>query len=127
MGIIMAGIARSVREHGLPVQAPAVLLAGRECTVTIGKNAAGRGGRNTEFLLGFAVAAAGMPGVYAIAGDSDGIDDTEDAAGAVVTPDTLARGAAQGLSARASLTAHDSYNYFSALGDLVVTGPTLTM
>jgi hydroxypyruvate reductase len=126
MGTVMAGIARSVREHGLPVQPPAVLLSGGEGTVTIGKGVAGRGGRNTEFLLGFAVAAAEMPGVCAIAGDSDGIDGTEDAAGAVVTPDTLARGAAQGLSARASLTGHDSYSYFSALGDLVVTGPTLT-
>ena len=125
LGTVMAGIARSVREHGLPVKAPAVLLSGGEGTVTIGKGAAGRGGRNTEFLLGLAVA-AGANGLYAIAGDSDGIDGTEDAAGAIVTPDTLTRGAAKGLSARAFLTAHDSYSYFSALGDLVVTGPTLT-
>ena len=125
MGTIMAGIARSVREHGLPLKAPAVLLSGGEGTVTIGKGKAGRGGRNTEFLLGFAIA-AGTSGFYAIAGDTDGIDGTEDAAGAIVTPDTLARGTAQGLSARAFLTAHDSYSYFSGLGDLVVTGPTLT-
>lgn len=126
IGTVMAGIARSVREHGLPVKAPAVLLSGGEGTVSIGKGAAGRGGRNTEFLLSFAVAMAGAPNIFAIAGDSDGIDGTEDAAGAIVAPDTLVRGAAQGLSARAFLTAHDSYSYFSALGDLVITGPTLT-
>jgi hydroxypyruvate reductase len=126
MGTVLAGIARSVKEHGQPVAAPAVLLSGGEGTVTIGSAKAGRGGRNTAFLLGFAVAAAGAEGVYAIAGDSDGIDGTEDAAGAMVTPTTLARGAALGLNARALLAGHDSYSYFSALGDLVVTGPTLT-
>jgi hypothetical protein len=126
IGIVMAGIARSVREHGRPAKPPVVLLSGGEGTVTIGRGAAGRGGRNTEFLLSFAVGIAGAPGIYAIAGDSDGIDGTDDAAGAIVTPDTLARGAASGLSARAHLTGHDSYSYFSALGDLVVTGPTLT-
>ena len=126
MGIVMAGIARSVAQHGLPVAAPAVLLSGGEGTVTIGKDAAGRGGRNTEFLLGFAVAAAGASNIWAVAGDSDGIDGTEDAAGAMVTPDTLARGNAQGLTARSFLSAHDSYSYFDALGDLIRTGPTLT-
>lgn len=126
MGTVLAGIARSVREHGLPVKAPAVLLSGGEGTVTIGKGEAGRGGRNTEFLLGFALAAAGMPGVYAIAGDSDGIDGTEDAAGALVTPDTLERATAAGLNPRRVLAGHDSYSLFSRLGDLVVTGPTLT-
>ena len=125
IGTVMAGIARSVREHGQPARPPVVLLSGGEGTVTIGKGAAGRGGRNTEFLLGLAVA-AGAHGLYAIAGDSDGIDGTEDAAGAIVTPDTLARGEARNLAARAFLTAHDSYSYFAALGDLVVTGPTLT-
>lgn len=126
MGTVLAGVARSVREHGLPVKAPAVLLSGGEGTVTIGKGEAGRGGRNTEFLLGFALAAAGLPGVYAIAGDSDGIDGTEDAAGALVTPDTLQRASAAGLNARRVLAGHDSYSLFSRLGDLVVTGPTLT-
>ena len=126
IGIVMAGIARSVAQHGLPLKAPVVLLSGGEGTVTIGTGSAGRGGRNTEFLLGFAVAAAGAPGIWAIAGDSDGIDGTEDAAGALVTPDTLARGAARGLTARAFLSGHDSYSYFDALGDLIRTGPTLT-
>jgi glycerate 2-kinase len=126
LGTVMAGIARSVRAHGQPVAPPAVLLSGGETTVTIGRDGAGKGGRNTEFLLGFTVAAQGQPGVWAIAGDSDGIDGTEDAAGAVVTPDTLARGRAAGRDARRFLAAHDSYSYFDAIGDLVRTGPTLT-
>ena len=126
IGTAMAGIARSVRVHGLPVGAPAILLSGGETTVAIGQGPAGRGGRNTEFLLGFALATAGETGVWAIAGDSDGIDGTEDAAGAIVTPDTLSRGRAAGLDARGYLSAHDSYTYFHRLGDLILTGPTLT-
>lgn len=126
LGTFMAGIARSVRTHGQPVGAPAVILTGGETTVTIGKGPAGRGGRNTEFLLGFAVAMAGEANVWAIAGDSDGIDGTEDAAGAIVGPDTLERGRAAGLNARAALAGHNSYSYFRAIGDLVITGPTLT-
>lgn len=126
LGTVMAGIAKSVARHRLPVAPPAILLSGGECTVTLGTSPAGRGGRNTEFLLGFAVAAAGAPGIWALAGDSDGIDGTEDAAGALVAPDTLARGHAKGLIARDFLSAHDSYSYFDALGDLIRTGPTLT-
>ena len=125
-GTVMAGIARSVQSHGLPIRAPAALLSGGETTVTIGQGPAGRGGRNTEFLLGFALATAGTPGVWAVAGDSDGIDGTEDAAGAIVAPDTLPRGRAAGLDARRHLSAHDSYTYFDQIGDLVRTGPTLT-
>jgi glycerate 2-kinase len=126
MGTVMAGIARSVRAHGEPLGPPAVLLSGGETTVTIRGEKAGRGGRNTEFLLGLAVALAGARGIWAIAGDTDGIDGTEDAAGAIVTPDALARARARGLDARAALDGHDSYALFAALGDLVVTGPTLT-
>ncbi len=126
LGTVMAGIARSVRRHGEPAAAPAVLLSGGETTVSIGDIAPGRGGRNTEFLLGLAVALDADPGIWAIAGDTDGIDGTEDAAGAVVTPDTLARAVAAGVLPRASLAGHDSYGLFSAIGDLVVTGPTLT-
>ena len=125
-GTVMAGIARSVQSHGLPIRAPAALLSGGETTVTIGQGPAGRGGRNTEFLLGFALATAGTPGIWAVAGDSDGIDGTEDAAGAIVAPDTLPRGRAAGLDARRHLSAHDSYTYFDQIGDLVRTGPTLT-
>lgn len=123
LGIMMAGIAKSVKHHGLPVKGPAVLLSGGETTVTIGKAGAGRGGRNTEFLLALACALKGEEGIYAIAGDSDGIDGTEDAAGAIVTPDTLVR---TSLDAKAMLRGHDSYSYFAEAGDLVVTGPTLT-
>ena len=122
----MAGVARSVRLNGFPVKAPAVLLSGGETTVTIGKGQSGRGGRNTEFLLGFAIAMAGEPDVFALAGDSDGIDGTEDAAGAIVTPDTLARARAVGLDPRAFLAAHDSFSFFDGIGDLVRTGPTGT-
>jgi glycerate 2-kinase len=126
LGIVMAGIARSGRLNGLPVKAPAVMLSGGETTVTIGRGQAGRGGRNTEFLLGFAIAMAGEPDVFALAGDSDGIDGTEDAAGAIVTPDTLARARAANLDPRFYLAAHDSYSFFAGIGDLVRTGPTGT-
>ena len=126
MGTVMAGIARSIATHGLPLAAPALLLSGGETTVTIGKGPAGRGGRNTEFLLGLAVALSGAPGIWAVAGDTDGIDGTDDAAGAIVTPDTLARARAAGLDPRAVLSGHDSYSLFDAIGDLIRTGPTLT-
>lgn len=126
LGTVMAGIARSVQAHGHPLPAPAVLLSGGETTVTIGPEGHGKGGRNTEFLLGLAVALQGTPGIWALAGDSDGIDGTEDAAGAIITPDTLARAGAAGLDARALLAGHDSYTLFDRLGDLVRTGPTLT-
>ncbi len=126
MGTVMAGIAASARAHGQPIAPPSVLLSGGEATVTIGAGPAGCGGRNTEFLLGLAVALGGRPGIWAIAGDSDGIDGTEDAAGALIGPATLARARAAGLDARAMLARHDSYSLFAALGDLVKTGPTLT-
>jgi len=109
-----------------------VLLCGGETTVTIGQGSAGRGGRNTEFLLSLAIALGTPPQdtpgphIWAAAGDTDGIDGTEDAAGAVITPDTLARARAAGLDPRATLTGHDSYTLFAALGDLIKTGPTLT-
>ncbi|MEC4720128.1 glycerate kinase [Noviherbaspirillum sp. CPCC 100848] len=103
---------------------PRVLLSGGETTVTVrGK---GRGGRNAEFLLALAVALEGMPDVHAIACDTDGIDGSEDNAGAVIGPDTLARAAASGIDAQAMLADNNGYGFFSALGDLVVTGPTLT-
>ena len=126
LGTVMAGIARSVRSHGHPLAAPCVLLSGGETTVTLARGKAGRGGRNTEFLLGLAVALDGDPGIWAIAGDTDGIDGTEDAAGAVVGPGTLAQARAAGLDPRACLAAHDSYSLFAATGDLIRTGPTLT-
>ena len=125
-GILFAGMAHAVATHGQPIAPPAALLTGGETTVTIGRGPAGHGGRNTEFALSLAIALAGAPRIWACAGDTDGIDGTEDAAGAIVTPDTLARARAAGLDPRAVLTAHDSYSLFAAIGDLIVTGPTLT-
>jgi glycerate-2-kinase len=122
-GTVMAGIARSVAANGHPAAPPTVLLSGGETTVTV-SGKAGKGGRNTEFLLGLAMALQGARNIWAIAGDTDGIDGTEDAAGAIVAPDTLARGA--DLDPRGKLAGHDSYNLFAGLGDLVITGPTLT-
>jgi len=113
-----------VLKHGQPCAAPCVLLSGGETTVTVrGK---GRGGRNVEFLLALAVALGGVPGVYALAGDTDGVDGTEDNAGAILTPDSLARAAARNVDAKHYLADNDGYSFFSALGDLIVTGPTLT-
>lgn len=126
LGTVMAGIAKSIRLHGEPAAPPAVLLSGGETTVTIGAGPAGRGGRNTEFLLALAVGLGGTPGIWAVAGDTDGIDGTEDAAGALVAPDTLARARAAGLDAAAMLSGHDSFSLFAVLDDLIRTGPTLT-
>lgn len=125
MGIVLAGIARSVAAHGVPVARPAVLLSGGEATVTLG-DAKGAGGRCGECLLGLAVALAGHTGIWALMGDTDGVDGSENNAGAVAGPDTLARAAAAGVEARAALATHRSHDVFAALGDLVVTGPTLT-
>ncbi|KHJ55910.1 hydroxypyruvate reductase [Aureimonas altamirensis] len=126
LGRVLAGMALSARRHGHPMKAPAVLLSGGETTVTIGSTAPGRGGRNTECLLALALALKGEAGIFAVSGDTDGIDGTEDAAGAVITPDTLARAAAAGFDPASTLAGHDSYSLFAAIGDLVVTGPTLT-
>jgi len=121
---VHAGIARSIARHGHPARTPAVILSGGETTVTVrGK---GRGGRNAEFLLALAVALEGQPGIFAIAGDTDGIDGTEDNAGALIDPTTLARARAIGLDPQAMLDNNDAYSLFKALGDLVVTGPTYT-
>jgi len=125
-GRLMAGMAVSAARNGLPARAPAVLLSGGETTVSIGNGSSGRGGRNTEFSLALALALKGERQVWSIAADTDGIDGTEDAAGAIVTPDTLARARSHGLHAADHLQRHDSYPFFEAIGDLVKTGPTLT-
>jgi len=124
VALVHAGIARQVARRGQPAAAPCVLLSGGETTVTVRGN--GRGGRNVEFLLALAVALESEPGVYALAGDTDGVDGTEDNAGAMVTPHTLVRAAQSGVDAKARLADNDGYTFFSALGDLVKTGPTLT-
>lgn len=121
-----ATLGRQMAEQALAAKGPVLLLSGGETTVTIGAGKPGRGGRNTEFLLSLAIALNGSKNIHAIAGDSDGIDGTEDAAGAIIGPDTLSRAIAAGLNPAAMLAAHDSYSLFAALGDLVITGPTLT-
>lgn len=124
VAMVMAGIARQVRRHGQPLPAPCVLLSGGETTVTLrGK---GRGGRNAEFLLGLGVALDGLAGVHALAADTDGIDGSEDNAGALLHPDSIARAATRGVSAKAALANNDGYGFFAAIDDLLVTGPTLT-
>ena len=120
----MAGVARQTVEWGQPVRPSAVLLSGGETTVTI--KGTGRGGRNVEFLLALAVELDGLPNVFALAGDTDGVDGAEEIAGAIATPDTLARAAALGIDAKASLANNDGHGFFEALNDQVVTGPTRT-
>ena len=124
VGKVMAGIALQVALRGQPARPPCVLLSGGETTVTV--RGGGRGGRNVEFLLSLARRAGRTPGVFAIAGDTDGVDGAEEIAGALITPDTLARAAAQGINAKERLADNDGHGFFEALGDQVVTGPTLT-
>ena len=124
VGKVMAGIALQTARRGQPFQAPCVLLSGGETTVTVrGK---GRGGRNVEFLLSCAIALQGEPGVHGLAGDTDGVDGQEEIAGAYLAPDTLARAWSAGLRPSASLDDNDGHGFFQALGDSIVTGPTLT-
>lgn len=124
VGFVHAAIARQVHRFGQPAPAPCALISGGETTVTL--RGTGLGGRNTEFLLALAVALDGHPGIYGLAADTDGIDGSEDNAGAIITPDTLARAENLGVSAKAMLANNDPYSFFSAIGDLVETGPTLT-
>ena len=115
---VMAALVREIRIHGKPWKPPVALISGGECTVTI-TGEGGRGGRCAEFLLSLGIETGG---VWAIACDTDGIDGSEDNAGAILMPDSMKRGP----DAKALLAAHDSYGFFHALGDLVVTGPTRT-
>ena len=124
VGVALAGIARSARDHGHPLPAPCVLLSGGETTVTV--KGEGRGGRNVECLLGLTVALAGDPGIHALMADTDGVDGAEEVAGAVIGPDTLKRARDLGRDPLADLDANDAHTLFEALGDQVVTGPTLT-
>jgi hydroxypyruvate reductase len=121
---VMGGIALQVQRHGQPVKPPCVLLSGGETTVTVRGN--GRGGRNVEFLLALAVALDGAPDLHAVAADTDGVDGAEEVAGAFIGPDTLARAWAHGIRPRDSLDNNDGHGFFGALGDALITGPTLT-
>ncbi|MCW5640171.1 MAG: glycerate kinase [Rubrivivax sp.] len=125
VGKVHAALARSVAHAGTPFAKPCVILSGGETTVTV-KSKGGRGGRATEFLLGCAIALQGQPGVHVLAADTDGIDGVEDNAGAIVTPDTLARARAQGMKAQEFLDANNAYGFFAPLSDLVIPGPTFT-
>src|SRR5262249_22452845 len=124
VALVHAGIARQCAGFGEPAAPPCVLLSGGETTVTVRGN--GRGGRNAEFLLALAVALHGHPGIHAIACDTDGIDGSEDNAGAILTPATLRPAAERKIRAKARLADNDGYGFFAALDDLVITGPTLT-
>ncbi len=124
VALVHAAIARQIALRGQPARAPCALLSGGETTVTVAGS--GRGGRNAEFLLALAIALDGRPGIHAFAGDTDGIDGSEDNAGAFASPDSLRRAADAGIDARAHLARNDAYGFFAALDDLLVTGPTLT-
>ncbi|OEZ63709.1 glycerate kinase [Duganella sp. HH105] len=124
VAIVHAAMAKQVAARGQPFQRPCVIISGGETTVTV--RGSGRGGRNAEFLLSLAVALDGHPGIHAVACDTDGIDGSEDNAGALYSPDSLERGLTQKLRAKTLLENNDGYGYFSALNDLVVSGPTRT-
>jgi len=124
VGKVMAGIALQVARRGQPIPRPCILLSGGETTVTVrGK---GRGGRNVEFLLSLAIGLNGEKEVFAVAGDTDGVDGQEEVAGAFVTPCTLTRAWSKGIKPLASLDANDGHGFFEALDDALITGPTLT-
>lgn len=124
VGAVMAGIAKQVRRRGQPFKPPCILLSGGETTVTIRGN--GRGGRNVEFLLALGVALGGEPGIFAIAGDTDGVDGQEEIAGALLRPDTLERARKRCIRPSDRLQNNDAHGFFQDLGDSVITGPTLT-
>ncbi|MEO8928772.1 MAG: glycerate kinase [Caldimonas sp.] len=130
VGKVHAALARQVARRGQPFARPCVILSGGETTVTVkprtGRAKGGRGGRATEFLLGCAIALQESADVWVLAADTDGIDGVETNAGAIVTPDTLARARQRSVGARDHLDRNDAFSFFEALGDLVVTGPTFT-
>ncbi len=123
---VYAALVRELTTHAGPFARPVALISGGECTVTLPPGMRGRGGRCSEFLLSLSVELDGAPDVHALAADTDGIDGSEDNAGAWLAPDTSERAARGGVIARAALDAHDAYGYFAAADALIVTGPTLT-
>jgi glycerate 2-kinase len=124
VGKVFAGMALQAAERDQPFGAPCVLLSGGETTVTVRGN--GRGGRNVEFLLSLAIALDGHLSIHALAGDTDGVDGQEEIAGGRIGPDSLARARSLGLRPRDMLADNDAHAFFTALGDSVITGPTLT-
>ena len=121
---VYAALARQVRQHGHPLKPPVALISGGECTVTL--KGRGRGGRCSEFLLSLAIELEGMPETWALACDTDGIDGSEDNAGALLGPESMPRARALGLAPRTLLEQNDAYGFFAGLDDLVTTGPTRT-
>ncbi|MBW4046652.1 MAG: glycerate kinase [Proteobacteria bacterium] len=127
VALVHAALTRHVARTGQPFAKPCVILSGGETTVTVQKGTTpGRGGRGSEFMLALALGLKGQAGVWGLAGDTDGIDGSENNAGAWITPDTLQRAATAGVKPRVMLEAHDAYGFFEACGDLLVTGPTYT-
>jgi glycerate 2-kinase len=124
VGNVLAAVALQVAQHGQPFSPPCVLLSGGETTVTV--RGAGSGGRNVECLLSAAVALDGHPKIHALMGDTDGVDGAREIAGAHIGPDTLARARQLGLHASDRLEQNDGHGFFEALGDSIITGPTLT-
>ena len=124
VALVHSAMARHVARHGQPFGRPCVLLSGGETTVTM--RGQGRGGRNVEFLLALAHDLRGHPGIFALAADTDGVDGAEDIAGALIDPDTPGRAAAKGLRLAEALANNDAHTFFQALGDSLLTGPTLT-
>ncbi len=124
VGKVLAGVALQVAERGQPFASPCVLLCGGETTVTV--RGTGRGGRNVEYLLSLAIALEGRGGIYALAGDTDGVDGQEEIAGGCIAPDSLARACLLGIRPKDMLANNDAHSFFAALGDSVITGPTLT-
>lgn len=124
LGTVMAGIIHQVAGRDQPFKRPCVLLSGGETTVKV--SGQGRGGRNVEFLLSLGIALNGLSGVYALAGDTDGVDGIEEIAGAILRPDSLERARELGMRPRDYLTDNDGHGFFGTLGDAVVTGPTRT-
>lgn len=124
VALVHAGIARQCAMRGQPEKPPCVLISGGETTITL--KGTGKGGRNTEFLLALAIALDGMENIYALAGDTDGVDGSEDNAGALIYPDTLKRAEEAGLNPKAMLANNDPYGFFKGVGDLLETGPTMT-
>ena len=124
VGLVHAGIARQCAMRGQPIEPPCVLISGGETTITLKGD--GKGGPNTEFLLALAIALDGMENIYALAGDTDGVDGSEDNAGALIYPNTLQRAEAAGINAKAMLANNDPYTFFKGIGDLLETGPTMT-
>jgi hydroxypyruvate reductase len=121
---VYGAIAKEIQRRGHPLSPPACVLSGGETTVTLrGK---GKGGRNQEFVLAAALEMAGLEGVAVLSGGTDGTDGPTDAAGAIADGQTVERAAEAGLNARAHLQNNDAYPFFERLGDLLITGPTLT-